>query len=118
MEEAWLLESHGHTMVWVEGKIGHCQYKQKWWSKVAIGNITRQLKEKKEHLRKVEDAAIGGKSMGRLFRLEREINDLLSKEGKCGGKDHALYGRIKVMEILDFSIVELLIDYGEIELRC
>lgn len=37
---------------------------------------------------------------------------------KCGGKDHALYGCIKVMEILDFSIVELLIDSGEIELRC
>lgn len=86
MEEAWLLESHGHTMVWVEGKIGHCQYKLKWWSKVAIGNITRQLKEKKEHLRKVEDAAIGGKSLGRLSRLEGEINDLLSKEGKMWRK--------------------------------
>ena len=49
---------------------------------MAIGNITRQLKEKKEQLRKAEDAAINGKSMGKVFRLKREINDLFSKEEK------------------------------------
>ena len=72
-------------MVRVESKIGYCQSKLKWWSRVAIGNITQQLKDKKkkkEKLRKVEDAAISGKSMGRVFRLKREINDLLSKEEK------------------------------------
>ena len=69
-------------MVRVESKIGYCQSKLKWWSRVAIGNITWQLKEKKEQLRKAEDVAINGKSMGKVFRLNREINDLLSKEEK------------------------------------
>lgn len=82
VEEAWLLEAHGHAMARVEGKIGHCQSKLKWWSRVTGGNITRQLKEKKEQLRKAEDAAVGGNSMGRVFRLKRQINDLLSKEQK------------------------------------
>ena len=49
---------------------------------MAIGNITRQLNEKKEQLRKAKDVAIDGKSMSRVFRLKREINDLLSKEEK------------------------------------
>ena len=37
---------------------------------------------------------------------------------KCGGKDHALYGYMKGMETLDFSIVKLVIDIGETKLRC
>ena len=49
---------------------------------MAIGNITRQLKEKKEQLCNAKDAAVGGKSMSRVFWLKREINDLLSKEEK------------------------------------
>ena len=49
---------------------------------MAIGNITRLLKEKKELLRKVEEAAIAGGSMNRVLRLKKEINDLLSKEEK------------------------------------
>nr|POF14797.1 hypothetical protein CFP56_33006 [Quercus suber] len=64
IEEAWSLEANGHAMARVEGKIGRCQSKLKWWSRMAIGNITRQLKEKKEQLRKAKDAAIVGKSMG------------------------------------------------------
>ena len=35
-------------MVRVESKIGYCQSKLKWWSRVAIGNITQQLKGKKK----------------------------------------------------------------------
>ncbi|XP_050253672.1 uncharacterized protein LOC126699744 [Quercus robur] len=82
VEEAWVHETTGHAMARVEGKIGRCQSKLTWWSRLAIGNITRQLKEKKVQLRKAEDAAIVGKSMSRVFRLKREINDLLSKEEK------------------------------------
>ena len=66
----------------MEGKISHCQAQLKWWSQVAIGNITRLLKEKKELLRKAEDEAIRGRSINRVTRLIREINDLLSKEEK------------------------------------
>ena len=47
-----------------------------------IGNITHLLKEKKEMLRKVEDAAMAGRSMNWIKRLKREINNLLSKEEK------------------------------------
>ena len=47
-----------------------------------IGNITHLLKEKKEMLRKVEDAAMAGRSMNWIKRLKREINNLLSKEKK------------------------------------
>ena len=82
VEEAWSRDVQGHAMIRVESKIGYCQSKLKWWSRAAIGNITRHLKEKKEQLRKAEDAAINGKSMGKVFRLKREINDLLSKEEK------------------------------------
>ena len=47
-----------------------------------IGNITRLLKEKKELLRMAEEAAIVGRSMNRVLRLKKEINDFLSKEEK------------------------------------
>ena len=47
-----------------------------------IRNITHLLKEKKEMLRKVEDAAMAGRSMNWIKRLKREINNLLSKEEK------------------------------------
>ena len=43
---------------------------------MAIGNITNLLKEK------VEDEAIAGRSINRVTRLKKEINDLLSKEEK------------------------------------
>ena len=85
---------------------------------MAIRNIKRLLREKKELLRKAEDAAIDGKSMNKVIQLKREINDLLSKEEKCGDKDHVPYGCMKVMVIQDSFIVELLIDFGVIELKC
>ena len=37
---------------------------------------------KKRILRKAEEAAIAGRSMNRVLRLKKEINDLLSKEEK------------------------------------
>ena len=82
VESAWRYNATGHAMAWVEGKITNCQTKLKWWSRVAIGNITWLLKEKKLLLRKAKDAAITGGSMNRVLRLKREINDLLSKEEK------------------------------------
>ena len=48
VEEGWSREVQGHAMVRVESKIGYCQSKLKWWSRVAIGNITQQLKDKKK----------------------------------------------------------------------
>ena len=85
METTWLFNAPGQAMTRVEGKISHCHAQLKWWSRVAIGNITQLLKEKKkkkELLRKVEDEAIRGRSINRVTRLKREINDLLSKEEK------------------------------------
>nr|POE54017.1 lectin 1 [Quercus suber] len=58
VEAAWLFDAPGQAMARVEGKISHCQAKLKWWSRVEIGNITRLLKEKKELLRKADEAAI------------------------------------------------------------
>ena len=82
VESAWRYNATGHAMARVEGKISKCQTKLKWWSRVAIGNITWLLKEKKLLLRKAEDAATTGGPMNRVLRLKREINDLLSKEEK------------------------------------
>ena len=83
VEAAWGCDVPGQAMARVDGKITHCQAKLKWWSRMAIGNITRLLKEKKkELLRKAEEAAIAGRSMNRVLRLKKEINDLLSKEEK------------------------------------
>ncbi|KAK7837473.1 lectin 1 [Quercus suber] len=41
VEAAWLFDAPGQAMARVEGKISHCQAKLKWWSRVEIGNITR-----------------------------------------------------------------------------
>lgn len=40
VEVAWLFNAPGQAMTRVEGKISHCQEKLKWWSWVAIENIT------------------------------------------------------------------------------
>ena len=48
IESTWLHDVPSHPMAWFEGKISQCQSKLKWWSRVAIGNITRLLKEKNE----------------------------------------------------------------------
>lgn len=50
IESAWLFNALGEAMTRVEGKISHCQTKLKWWSRMAIGNITSLLKEKKAAL--------------------------------------------------------------------
>ena len=82
IESTWLFNALGQAMTRVEGKIGHCKKKLKRWSRMAIGNITNLLKEKKAALRKAEEEAIAGRSINRVTRLKREINDLLSKEEK------------------------------------
>ena len=48
IESTWLYDVPSHPMAWFEGKISQCQSKLKWWSRVAIGNITCLLKEKNE----------------------------------------------------------------------
>ena len=78
----WLYGAPGRAMSRVEGKISYFQSKLKWWSRVTIRNITSLLKEKKEMLRKAEDAEMAGRSMNRIRRLKKEINNLLSKEEK------------------------------------
>ena len=82
VESAWHFNAPGQAMTRVEGKINHCQTKFKWWSRMAIGNITNLLKEKKAALRKADEEAIARRSINRVTRLKREINDLLSKEEK------------------------------------
>ena len=64
VEAAWGCDVPGQAMARVEGKITHCQAKLKWWSRMAIGNITRLLKEKK---RVIEEGRGGGHS--------REVNE-------------------------------------------
>ena len=73
VEIAWLFNAPCQAMTRVEGKISHCQAQLKWWSWVAIGNITRLLKGKKKwFLRKVEDEAI--REIGRASCRERVFN--------------------------------------------
>ena len=52
VETAWLFNAPDQAMTRVEGKISHCQAQLKWWSWVAIGNITRLLNEKKKSVAK------------------------------------------------------------------
>ena len=82
VEDAWMSEISSYPMARVEGKIRRCQKNLKWWSRENFGNVTRALKEKKELLRKAEDAAIRGGSLVKVQRLKKEISDLLVKEEK------------------------------------
>ena len=64
VEDAWMIEISGYPMAQVEGKIRRCQKNLKQWS--------RALKEKKELLRKAEDAAIQD---GSLVKVKTEKRD-------------------------------------------
>ena len=66
----------------VEGKLKRCQLNLTWWSGNSFGNVTKQLKEKKEKLKREEEAAIRGGTMEGVLKLKREISDLLVKEEK------------------------------------
>ena len=66
----------------VEGKLKKCQLNLTWWSRNSFGNVTKQLKEKKEKLRREEEAAIKGGTVEGVLKLKREISDLLVKEEK------------------------------------
>ena len=77
IEEAWSYDYLGSPMRRVEGKMDKCRRNLKWWSKVAFGNVTRGLREKKEQLRIAEEAAIKGGSFSHVQRLKREISKLL-----------------------------------------
>lgn len=50
VKDAWSQEFPGQPMNRVEQKIMCCQKKLRWWSSMAVGNITRLLKEKKQQL--------------------------------------------------------------------
>ena len=82
VEAAWRELAHGSPMEQVEWKLKSCQVNLKWWSKNSFGNVTKQLREKKEKLKKEEDAAIRGGPMDGVLNLKREISDLLRKEEK------------------------------------
>ena len=48
VEDAWSYESQGDAISRLEMKVDRCRRNLKWWSKVAFGNVTRKLKEKKK----------------------------------------------------------------------
>ena len=82
VELAWRQPIRGNLMEQVEGKLKRCQLNLTWWSRNSFGNVTKQLKEQKENLRKEEEAAIKGGTMEGVLKLKREISDLLVKEEK------------------------------------
>ena len=82
VESAWRQPVRGNLIEQVEGKLKRCQLNLTWWSGNSFGNVTKQLKEKKEKLRREEEAAIRGGTMEGVLKLKREISDLLVKEEK------------------------------------
>ena len=80
IEDAWSHVFQGNPMSRVEGKVDRCRKNLRWWSKVAFGNVTRSLREKKELLRLAEEEAIRGGSFPHVQRLKKEISKLLVKE--------------------------------------
>ena len=80
IEDAWSHVYQGNPMSRVEGKVDRCHKILKWWSKVAFGNVTRSLREKKELLRLAEEEAIRVGSFSHVQRLKKEISKLLVKE--------------------------------------
>ena len=83
VEDAWSYDSQGGAISILEMKVDWCRRNLKWWSKVAFGNVTQKLKEKKKLLGLAEAEAIGG---GGLlcsgFEVEKEISKLLAREEK------------------------------------
>ncbi|XP_075636684.1 uncharacterized protein LOC142608915 [Castanea sativa] len=63
-----------------EGKVDRCRRNLNWWSKVAFGNVTRKLREKKNFLGLAEAEAIRGGNFAWVLRLNKEISKLLVKE--------------------------------------
>nr|POF14698.1 hypothetical protein CFP56_34182 [Quercus suber] len=82
VESAWRQPVNGNLMEQVEGKLKRCQLNLSWWSRNSFGNVTKQLKEKKEKLRREEEAAIRGGTVEGVLKLKREISDLSGKEEK------------------------------------
>ena len=80
VEEAWAYEFHGSAIHRLEGKVDWCHRKLKWWSKVAFGNVTRKLKEKKIVLGQAEVEATRRGSIAWVLRLKKEISRLLVRE--------------------------------------
>ena len=73
--------------------------------------------KKKVLLRNAEDEAIRGRSINRVTRLKREINDLLSKEEKMWKQRSRVLWLHEGDKIPNISIVKLLTGITKIELR-
>ena len=80
VEEAWAYEFHGSAVHKLEGKVDRCHRKLKWWSKVAFGNVTRKLKEKKIVLGQAKVEATRRGSIAWVLKLKKEISRLLMRE--------------------------------------
>lgn len=63
-ESAWRLLASGRPMHRVEEKIKIYQAKLSRWSRVAFGNITRALTEKKNQLKHAKERGTAGWSNG------------------------------------------------------
>ena len=66
----------------VEADLRTCQDKLREWSRSSVGNITRQIAEKKKQVKEAEKEAIKGKNIDRLHSLKTELRDLLTSEEK------------------------------------
>ena len=80
VENAWAHNSQGIAISRLEGKVDRCHRNLKWWSKVALGNVTRKLRENKNLLRLVAVEADRGRNIARVLRLKKDISTLLMKE--------------------------------------
>lgn len=60
VENAWAYDFQGNAISRLEGKVDRCRRNLKWWSKVAFGNVTQKLREKKILLGLAEAKAIRG----------------------------------------------------------
>ena len=62
-------------------KVDRCRRNLKWWSKVAFGNVTRDLKKKKELLGMAEADAIRGGVLCSGCEVEKRDIQTLSEGG-------------------------------------
>jgi hypothetical protein len=79
---AWVPKAYGPPMTQVQTKIRRCSEKLRKWSRDHFGNITRQLKEKTEQLRKAEDESMVGQGHDTVISLRKEVQILLVQEEK------------------------------------
>jgi hypothetical protein len=79
---AWVPKTRGPPMAQVQTKILRCSETLRKWSKVQFGNVTRQLKEKKDQRKQAEEDSIMGHGHDTEISLQKEVQALLVKEEK------------------------------------